>query len=226
MGSPATLCAGCMVHQGFYRNFVALRGLQAGLLTLVTETSVSGAEGGCGSGETCVGTQKKITSSGMSMGAPLAILATIFLKSNGFKVLGTMTLGMPRVGNKAIADEVFKSCEAGISGIGAVGFAYGRDPVPHVPPRFLGYRSTQMKLFNFVYTPEGVVMYSKMYSNCGTRYCNTNTAEGDKEFAMSTYSYDFNDHMLTFDISSTIDCGFDRAESFILNSVALELFFM
>merc|ERR1712146_783000 len=39
----------------------------------------------------------------------------------------------------------------GGASVGTIGFAYGRDPVPHSPPRFFGYYTTQKQLFHTLF---------------------------------------------------------------------------
>lgn len=212
-----TLCGaagGCAVHQGFWRNFLALRpALVCTIEDIDTWTFV-----------------------GVSMGAPLAALGAVQTVSLAKKMLGVVTFGMPRVANAAFAAFALESLGGGV---GTVGFAYGRDPVPHVPPRALGYRSTQSKLFHTVqetfYTRVqssefntraddhdigNYVFFDRLYVNAPWDF------GGDKLFATSSVILDLADHSKYFDITGVVGCGFDYADSFIHVSNAAELFFM
>merc|ERR1712046_36636 len=115
--SPTTLCSGCSIHQGFWRNFLALRPVLAqDLGTLVQST-----------------TALPPAFVGLSMGAPLATLATLLSTQlggpNDWKPAGVVTFGMPRVANTAFADWFLTTVSAGTGSVGSVGFAYSRDPV-------------------------------------------------------------------------------------------------
>merc|ERR1719240_1810755 len=58
--------------------------------------------------------------------------------------VGCVTFGMPRVANSEFAIHFLTTLKK----LKSPGFAYGRDPVPHVPPRFFGFRSTQYALYH------------------------------------------------------------------------------
>merc|ERR1711998_202553 len=113
------------------------------------------------------------------------------------------------------------------NGVGLIGFAYGRDPVPHVPPRFFGFTSTQAKLFHIITweTPRptgstlyysalseehvdfsGTVYFQKLYLNSATSF------NGDKSFAAQSLSYRVSDHMGYFVIQGAHGCGFNLAD--------------
>lgn len=218
--APSTLCPGCHIHHGFWRNYLSLRPSVSIELDDLAKSS------------------KTVAFTGMSMGAPLATLAAITASNQNFEVTACVTFGMPRVANSALAMEVITMISAKYR---TVGFAYGRDPVPHVPPRFFGFRSTQSALYHtfqqFVLTSEGFdssvwntriddhdvgdyIYFDKVYLNAKT------TFDGDKEFAGSASTFDLNDHTKYFDLSGVYGCGFDSADRFLHVSNAAELFFV
>merc|ERR1711907_266397 len=116
----------------------------------------------------------------MSMGAPLASLTAYHLNNLGHTAMGVVTFGSPRVGNAKLAESIAGSFTD--SGVGTIGIAYMRDPVPHVPPRVLGYRSAQSLLFHVAIDPAAVVLselgetvdlesyvrYSQAYANAAS----------------------------------------------------------
>merc|ERR1711907_640234 len=113
-----------------------------------------------------------------------------------------MGFGSPRVGNLKLAEAITASYLA--EGVGTIGIAYMRDPVPHVPPRILGYRSAQALLFHIAIDPMAAVKAEMgdpfniadyiLYS--ATYISNSNNGwKGDKDFAGSTYTFQMNDHM-------------------------------
>jgi len=210
--APTTLCAECSVHQGFWRNFLALRPT----LALDMETASSSVL------------------VGMSMGAPLATLGAAMSLST--YPLGCVTFGMPRVANAAFANFVLRSVTGSV---GTIGFAYARDPVPHVPPRFFGFKSTQAKLFHigldelfrrttyerYVAQSEPTeigehVMVKYVYTN------EPNSFAGDKHFAGATLTLEINDHFAYFQWSGVHGCGFDNDDMFLKQKTAAELFFL
>lgn len=215
--SKVTACAGCDVHQGFWRNWLALRPSFCGN---IDEEGV-----------------KEMTTVGMSMGAPLATFAGLQAAGLGVRVRGIVTFGMPRVANAAFATAVISQITQGIR---TVGVAYGRDPVPHVPPRFLGYTSTQGKLFHVL--QEYLLTAEMQESKWNTRkddhdfgnyffydkvYLNTATfSSGDKDFAGSIVTFDFNDHLNYFDMIGVEGCGYDTTENTLWVTNVAELFYL
>lgn len=214
--AASTMCANCMVHQGFWRNFLSLR-------PTMVETYTKDA---------------KIAVTGMSMGAPLASLAAMTIAGPlGGNVIGCVTYGMPRVANSVFAKEVLALLDDGLK---TPGFAYARDPVPHVPPRFLGYRSTQHMLFHTLqhylqaqaldmsfhntriddYDIGEFIFFDKVYMNFPSSF------DGDKEFAGSSKTYQLMDHLKYFDMTGVQGCGFDSSDRFLHVSNAAELFFI
>jgi len=214
--APTTMCSGCHVHQGFWRNFLALRPSAMGALK----------------------DYNGIVFAGISMGAPVATLAGMQALKGGKSVLGVVTSGMPRFTDSSTANYVLAELTGGVK---TVGFAYARDPVPHAPPRFFGYTSAQSKIFHIIvdrslaediaggdiintkYDEPDIgdfVYYSKVYEN------DENDFSGDKMFASDVSSYTFSDHAAYFSNREIHGCGFDVSESMVHMSNAAELFFM
>lgn len=209
-----TMCAQCAVHEGFWRNFLALR-----------PAFVKDTDGVNDFGVT-----------GMSMGAPLAVMSGVLSSSVGKTIKGTVTFGMPRLGNANFASHCITLLNRGVP---SIGFAYNRDPVPHVPPRIFGFRGTQMQLYHTIqyyeiWNIDSSVVNTKIDDyDIGNHiyfdqvYFNTiQYFEGDKEFATSTFSYSLSDHGKYADLEGLIGCGQDYSESFVHVTNAAELFFM
>merc|ERR1711907_421411 len=110
--------------------------------------------------------------------------------------------------------------------MGTQGFAYMRDPVPHMPPRFLGFRSAQSLLYHIYIEQEvwlkdavgedfdlvNYVKYSKAYKNEGL-----GDYSGDKLFAGATSTYSLGDHLKYFKMNAVqISCGM-FSEDFVFN---------
>merc|ERR1711907_225701 len=164
-----------------------------------------------------------------------SFLTAYHLSNLGHTPTGVVTFGSPRVGNLKLAESIAGSF-ASDGGVGTIGIAYMRDPVTHVPPRVLGYRSAQSLLFHISIDPAAVVLselgetvdlesyvrYSQAYSST-----TSNGWKGDKLFAGSTYTFKLSDHLGYF-VSMRVDmqsCGM-MSEDFIKNDKATELFFM
>jgi hypothetical protein len=220
---PVTLCTDCEAHKGFWRNFISLRPEVSTIIeSLGAKISAVDAA------------STTFVTTGMSMGAPLASLAALHLSNLGHDAMGVVTFGSPRLGNLKLAEAVTGTF---VGGIGTTGIAYMRDPVPHVPPRMMGYRSAQKTLFHISIDPvasvnaemgegnniEDYVRYSKSYISL-----TTNGWKGDKEFASATYTYQLMDHFGYFLSTMNADmqaCGL-MSENFLRNDKATELFYM
>merc|ERR1712216_272821 len=160
------------------------------------------------------------------------------MKDVEYDFKGVVTFGMPRVANSAFAAHMLKTIVAGKSRLGLGGFAYARDPVPHLPPRMFGYRSTQAKLFHMLGTqPLDTYAYwagsqkpsidlrasfsvSRVYWNSFKSFA------GDKAFAEQTTTLKMADHMLYFSLEGSHGCGWDSSDKFLVHKTAAELFFM
>jgi hypothetical protein len=220
---PVTMCTGCEAHKGFWRNFISLRPeIQTMIDTM--GNSIAAIDGSA----------TTFLCAGMSMGAPLASLAGLHLSNLGHTSNGVVTFGSPRVGNLKLAEAIVTTIT---SGVGTVGVAYMRDPVPHLPPRAFGYKTGQGLLFHIAIHPsvsvdatmssdsasvEDAVRYASSYENTVT-----NAWNGDKMFTMATYTYKFTDHFGYFIHGNDVltSCGM-MSEDFIRNDKATELFFM
>jgi hypothetical protein len=220
---PVTLCTDCEAHKGFWRNFISLRPEIQPLIEAMG-SSIASIDGSATS----------FLTAGMSMGAPLASLTAYHLSNLGHTAMGVVTFGSPRVGNAKLVEAI---AGATYDGPGTVGIAYMRDPIPHVPPRLLGYRSAQALLFHISVDPlaniyaefgqevdiENYIKYSQSYiSNVNNGWA------GDKEFAGATFTYKLSDHLgyflstFNYDLNS---CG-TMSDNFVKNDKATELFFM
>jgi len=86
---------------------------------------------------------------GHSLGAALSTLAAFTLAKQGFDVRSSYVYESPRVGNRAFA-EAFEAIVHESTPVYHI--TYGRDPVPHLPPRFLGYKHVAHEVY---YNPKG-----------------------------------------------------------------------
>jgi predicted lipase len=121
-GAPAS----AQVHQGFQETFQRTNdGVLAGVKAALASTGAT-----------------KVAVTGHSLGAAIASMDTAMLRLALPKeiTITAATFGLPRVGNQAWAD--FIDATIGGSGDTSV-FAHvsnQHDPVPSVPPRFLGFQ--------------------------------------------------------------------------------------
>merc|ERR1712139_50941 len=153
----------------------------------------------------------------MSMGAPLASLAAYHLYSTGHTANGIITFGSPRLGNLKLVEAI--NGKYLDDGVGAIGIAYMRDPVPHLPPRSFGYRSAQGTLFHISIDPQASVSaelgesasLSDFVRHSQTYESNSNNGWlGDKQFAGATYTFKITDHFGYFLSTVNMDlasCG-------------------
>lgn len=213
-----TLCAQCEIHQGFWYNYLALRP------AFQSDLAVKGLE---------------VVTMGNSMGAPLATMAAYQAVLLDKTVKAVLTTGMPRVANAPFAKKIYETLT---DGMGTVGFAYARDPVPHCPPRFFGYVSTQAKLFHIKILVEldavdpdlqelntvrhedtdfGEFVYvSKVYVNSISSF------DGDKKFADSVSSYAVSDHNGYWSQHGGPGCAIDSADTYLQVKSAASLFYI
>jgi len=116
---PAQAGKGIKVHSGFQETFERTAdGLLAGVMKGLADTGV-----------------KKVSVSGHSLGAALATMTGALIKNAvDPSVAVTVTgFGLPRGGNQAWADFLDSS-------VGVTYMTNQNDPVPTVPPRFLGFQ--------------------------------------------------------------------------------------
>jgi hypothetical protein len=220
---PVTLCTDCEAHKGFWRNFISLRPeIQTLIDTMGARLNAVDAS------------STTFLTAGMSMGGPLASLAAYHLSNLGHTPTGVITFGSPRVGNAKLAEAIAASFA---TGVGTIGIAYMRDPVPHLPPRVMGYRSSQQLLFHISIDPAASLAVEmgenvdiESYVRYDQAYISTinNGWLGDKQFAGSSYTFNFLDHLgyfLTTMESDLSACGL-MGEDFVKNDKATEMFYM
>lgn len=116
-------CPGCMVHTGFLR---AYNSIQQPLESSVARM-LSGA--------------RRVMVFGHSLGGALATLFAAAMLRAGTRNLEVYTYGQPRVGNRPFA--------IWYDGWGRRHFrvTHHRDPVPHLPPAYLGFDHVALELF-------------------------------------------------------------------------------
>lgn len=122
-------CQGCFVHRGFYLLWKYMRSQVMEALEDV----------GC----TPQGPNNSLSITGHSMGASLTHLAMFDLDHRGYSITKSYSFEAARVGNRAFADafnEHFPSPHV-------VRITHNMDPVPHLPPMFLGYIHVQSEVF-------------------------------------------------------------------------------
>lgn len=116
---PCDFADGCYAHQGFLISWAAIQN--------VTITAVEEA--------LAANPTYSLVATGHSLGAALATLAGATLRDLGYAV-DIYTYGLPRVGNDVFADYVTAQPGADYR------VTHLDDPVPKLPPIWLGYRHT------------------------------------------------------------------------------------
>merc|ERR1711988_1542677 len=146
------------------------------------------------------------------MGALMAAYSLFLVK---YPSIGAVVFGCPRFGNAKLASDLMSALSVADS-LKTIGFAYLRDVVPHVPPRFLGYSSAQRELYHIVIESEAWVQDASVadynlvnFLKYDKGYLNTpSDLTGDKEFASATYTFSIADHMNYFSMLSVpAQCG-------------------
>merc|ERR1712146_444070 len=83
---------------------------------------------------------------GHSLGAAVALIAAYSLHFDlGFEVGGAYTYGSPRVGNQQLTS--FIGGKSAPAGFPTWRITHGRDPVPHLPPRWVGFEHVSTEVF-------------------------------------------------------------------------------
>ncbi|KAJ7132176.1 alpha/beta-hydrolase [Mycena epipterygia] len=116
---PETEGQGIQVHSGFQQTFERTAdGLLAGVMKGLADTGV-----------------KKVVVTGHSLGAAIATMTGAMIKNavDPSVEVSVSGFGLPRGGNQAWADFLD-------SGVGVTFMTNQNDPVPTVPPRFLGFQ--------------------------------------------------------------------------------------
>merc|ERR1711988_69426 len=218
---PVSLCTECEAHKGFWRNFVALRPDIYPAILRVALASKRSEE---------VGSLTYATA-GMSMGGPLALLGAYHLSLVKYQPSGAVVFGCPRFANEKLAAAILSKFNTADS-LKTIGFAYMRDVVPHVPPRFIGYRSAQRELYHIFIDSEAWAQEAMTadynvvdYLKYDRGYINTaSDLIGDKEFAASIFTFTVADHMKYFNFGTVpASCGLN-SDDFISNVNATEIF--
>merc|ERR1711865_848512 len=81
-------CAACKVHRGFYSQYLSIRTDTLKVVAQLIESMP----------------QAKVTVMGWSFGGVIATMAAIDIAAAGHSIDMVITMGMPRVGNKAFVD--------------------------------------------------------------------------------------------------------------------------
>lgn len=119
---PYLDCKNCSVHKGFYDTYQGIRDQVYTALQALPP------------GKTIV--------TGHSLGAALATICTLdLLDSRGYLVDTVITVGQPRIGNKAFADYYDSK------GINHYRVTHHRDPIPHLPYEAMGYKHINSEVY-------------------------------------------------------------------------------
>ncbi|KAJ9419482.1 hypothetical protein FOXG_07142 [Fusarium oxysporum f. sp. lycopersici 4287] len=110
------ICSGCTAHWGFWTSWVAARGP----VLQVIRTAAA------------INPGFRIVVTGHSLGGAIASLAAAELRNNGYST-DLYTFGAPRFGDDALSTYITN--QAG----GNYRVTHYNDPVPRVPPMFVGY---------------------------------------------------------------------------------------
>eukprot|EP00930_Biecheleria_cincta_P105632 TRINITY_DN98483_c0_g1_i1.p1 TRINITY_DN98483_c0_g1~~TRINITY_DN98483_c0_g1_i1.p1 ORF type:complete len:302 (+),score=30.06 TRINITY_DN98483_c0_g1_i1:23-928(+) len=121
-------CQGCFVHRGFYILWKYMR----------TQVMDALEEVGCAPN----GSNNVLSITGHSMGASLTHLAMFDLNHRGYNIMKSYSFEAARVGNQAFADAFNERFPSHV-----VRITNNMDPVPHLPPIFLGYTHVQSEVF-------------------------------------------------------------------------------
>jgi len=174
----SSLCEGCGVMKGAYKNFMALRSTLT-LTYLKAEKIVVDA-----------GQSPSVIVVGMSMGGMMANYGGMYMRFRLSKMVRAIyTFGAPRHAN-AKFHEFMEQIEN-------TQFALYRDPVPHLPPKLLGFRSSAQELYLLYFDPIMHVLESQGVKDHYYKYLHFKKFQGrsmDSKYADSTNFYDVHDH--------------------------------
>lgn len=115
---PTTICATCSGSAGFWSSWLEA---QSSVLTAVTQARAQYPD-------------YKIVATGHSLGGALATFAAAILRKNGLTV-DLYTYGAPKVGLAGISQYLTSTSNGQTFRV-----THKADPVPKLPPAFLGYR--------------------------------------------------------------------------------------
>lgn len=131
-GVTAANCPGCLVHMGFLDAWNSI-GFDV-IRTLKTGTKAYPGY--------------RVTVSGYSLGGAIAALGGFSTKASSLPISAVYTFGEPRTGNPAFANSVDKMFGGSDSAAGSFfRVTHFSDPVPQLPPQFLGSRHHRTEYF-------------------------------------------------------------------------------
>jgi len=171
-------CDGCKVHMGYDRNFAALAPYFQTSNHLVEK-------------------DKDLAVVGASAGAVLAIFGAIELQGENLPIKAVQTLGMPRPGNKA-----FSSYVTDLADFTTFSLTYYRDPMPHIPPTFLGYRQATSN-YAWVYRPvafQGTDSFART-----TGFFKSASLSMDHYIANKVFFFRVTDHLMYFATKAVLE---------------------
>jgi len=191
---PISLCSGCAAYSGMYKNFVSLR---FGMFTAYRKAEQK---------LTAASLSPTVMLFGMSMGANMAVYSSVYLRVVMSKdVRGVYLLGGPRSGNADLRKFSGKTGET-------VSFAMYRDPIPHFPPRALGWRHYSQTIKWLYIDPVYFALAQSGEEPEYSKYMRYEQFDGngaDSKFAGSCSFYDISDHSYFVGIEDTFmaSCG-------------------
>ncbi|EAN82380.1 lipase, putative [Trypanosoma cruzi] len=189
-------CVGCLVHAGFNCELKSLWTEMWGYLQeLVAGKGIEG-----------------ILITGHSLGGAMATLAAAnFMSQNSLfpsalKVL-LYTFGQPRVGNEAFINWLLASfCRGGHE---SYRVTHKRDPVPHVPPMFVGYLHLPNEVW---YDNDGDTVHKNCNDVFGTP-CSALTTKEDPNCSGSVLPIKVEDHLKYLGVCTRCSCDPGEAMS-------------
>ncbi|EKF38209.1 lipase, putative [Trypanosoma cruzi marinkellei] len=153
---------------------------------------------------------ERILVTGHSLGGAMATIAAAnlvsqnHLFSHGLKIL-LYTFGAPRVGNMQFVNWLLASfCRGGHE---SYRVTHKRDPVPHVPPRFIGYLHVPREVW---YDNDGNTN-GRICNDVVGRPCTDLTAKEDPRCSNSALPISVADHLNYLGICTSCSC--DSSES-------------
>ncbi|KAF8305292.1 putative lipase [Trypanosoma cruzi] len=182
-------CVGCLVHAGFHCELESLWAEMRGYLQeLVAGKGIEG-----------------ILITGHSLGGAMATIAAANLMSqnplfpSALKVL-LYTFGQPRVGNEPFVSWLLASfCRGGHE---SYRVTHKRDPVPHVPPMFVGYLHVPHEVW---YDNDGDTVHKNCNDVFGTP-CSALTAKEDPNCSGSVLPIKVEDHLKYLGVCTRCSC--------------------
>ena len=170
---PYPLCAGCLVHRGFYNAWlVLLQGILDAVEALLPRVTARGPT-----------IMRTVLVTGHSMGGALAVHAALqIVKTLQVDSVRVYTFGQPRTGNAAFVSHAAANIATHNHSYFRV--VHAADLVPHVPPRFvLGY----------LHLP-GEVWYPNSNESVAYIRCSDSNAAEDERCSDSLWTLEVNDH--------------------------------